>query len=263
MTRGEREGREGNQSKLLLDAKKEKSQDSQGKLRLRAQEAQQARQQRVMDASARCAPEVERLLLAPESLVPNGKLLLELRDMVLPHGQAHAINLLLSGPRRLAVTGDNGSGKSTLLRVIAGQLTPASGGLRCHAQVAWLDQHAGLREGERSAVQRLQARNSIVPEGELRTRLALLGIAGARATMPSRLLSGGERMKVALAAELYAQAPPQLLLLDEPDNHLDLASLQALEQMLLQYQGALLVVSHDQAFLQAINLDPEGLTLHK
>ncbi|MEG1114952.1 MAG: ABC transporter ATP-binding protein, partial [Janthinobacterium sp.] len=73
----------------------------------------------------------------------------------------------------------------------------------------------------------------------------------------------GERMKVALAAELYAQAPPQLLLLDEPDNHLDLASLQALEQMLLQYQGALLVVSHDQAFLQAINLDPEGLTLHK
>lgn len=81
--------------------------------------------------------------------------------------------------------------------------------------------------------------------------------------MPSRLLSGGERMKVALAAELYALAPPQLLLLDEPDNHLDLASLQALEQMLLQYRGALLVVSHDQVFLEAINLDPEGLTLHK
>jgi ATPase subunit of ABC transporter with duplicated ATPase domains len=261
--RGEREGREGNQSKLLLDAKKEKSQDSQGKLRVRAQEAQQARQQRVMDASARCAPEAERLLLAPESLVPNGKLLLELRDVVLPHGQARAIDLVLNGPRRLAVTGDNGSGKSTLLRVIAGQLAPASGELRCHARVAWLDQHAGLQDGECSAVQRLQARNSVLSEGELRTRLALLGIAGARATMPSRLLSGGERMKVALAAELYAQAPPQLLLLDEPDNHLDLASLQALEQMLLQYQGALLVVSHDQAFLQAINLDPEGLTLHK
>jgi ATPase subunit of ABC transporter with duplicated ATPase domains len=261
--RGEREGREGNQSKLLLDAKKEKSQDSQGKLRVRAQEAQQARQQRVTDASARCAPEAERLLLAPESLVPNGKLLLELRDVVLPHGQSHAINLLLSGPRRLAVTGDNGSGKSTLLRVIAGQLAPAGGELRCHAQVAWLDQHAGLREGEQSAVQRLQARNSTVAEGALRTRLALLGIAGARATMPSRLLSGGERMKVALAAELYAQAPPQLLLLDEPDNHLDLASLHALEQMLLQYQGALLVVSHDRAFLDGLKLDPEGLTMHK
>jgi ATPase subunit of ABC transporter with duplicated ATPase domains len=261
--RGEREGREGNQSKLLLDARKEQSQDSQGKLRVRAQEAQQARQQRVMDASARCAPEMERLLLAPDSAVPNGKLILKLRDLVLPYGQAQPVSLVISGPRRLTVTGDNGSGKSTLLRVIAGQLAPASGELRCHARVAWLDQHAGLREGGRSAVQRLQARNSTLAEGALRTRLALLGIAGARATMPSHLLSGGERMKVALAAELYAQSPPQLLLLDEPDNHLDLASLQALEQMLLQYHGALLVVSHDRAFLDAINLDPAGLTLHK
>ena len=261
--RGERDAREGNQSKLLLDAKKDKSQDSQGKLRLQAQQAQLARQERVMHASARCAPEVERLLLAPDSTVPNGKLMLELRDLVLPYGQARPLNLTVCGPRRLAVTGDNGSGKSTLLRVIAGQLTPAGGAVQCHARVAWLDQHAGGREGELSAVQRLQARNSVLPEGELRTRLALLGIAGARATLPSRLLSGGERMKVALAAELYAQAPPQLLLLDEPDNHLDLASLQALEQMLGQYAGALLVVSHDQAFLDALNLDPEGLTLHK
>ncbi|PJJ20177.1 ATPase subunit of ABC transporter with duplicated ATPase domains [Janthinobacterium sp. 67] len=263
VVRGEREGREGNQSKLLLDARKEKSQDSQGKLRVRAQEAQQARQHRVMDASARCAPEMERLLLAPDSAVPNGKLILELRELVLPYGQAQTVDLVISGPRRLAVTGNNGSGKSTLLRVIAGQLAPAGGEVLCHARVAWLDQHAGLQDGERSAVQRLQERNSTMAEGDLRTRLALLGIAGARATLPSRLLSGGERMKVALAAELYAQAPPQLLLLDEPDNHLDLASLQALEQMLLQYQGALLVVSHDQAFLEAINLDPEGLTLHK
>ncbi|APA66541.1 ATP-binding cassette domain-containing protein [Janthinobacterium sp. 1_2014MBL_MicDiv] len=261
--RGEREGREGNQSKLLLDAKKEKSQDSQGKLRLRAQEALQARLQRVLEARARCAPDAERLLLAPDSVVPNGKLLLELRALVLPYGQAQPLDLQLSGPRRLAVTGNNGSGKSTLLRVIAGQLAPAGGELRCHARVAWLDQHAGAHAGGLSAVQRLQERNSTLAEGELRTRLALLGIAGARATMPSHLLSGGERMKLALAAELYAQAPPQLLLLDEPDNHLDLASLQALEQMLLQYQGALLVVSHDQAFLNAINLDPAGLTLLK
>lgn len=79
--------------------------------------------------------------------------------------------------------------------------------------------------------------------------------------MASGLLSGGERMKVALAAELYAEAPPQMLLLDEPDNHLDLASLQALERMLAQYQGALLVVSHDHAFLQQLRLDQSCLHL--
>ncbi|MFZ4874727.1 ATP-binding cassette domain-containing protein [Janthinobacterium sp. Mn2066] len=261
VSRGEREGREGNQSKLLLDAKKEKSQDSQGRLRLRAEQAQQVRRQRVLDASARCAPDAERLLLAPDSVVPNGKLLLELRDLVLPHGSAQPLNLLLGGPQRLAVTGDNGSGKSTLLRVIAGQLAPVSGQLRCHARLAWLDQHAGGQDGDLSAIQRLQARNSVLAEGELRTRLALLGMAGARATVPSRLLSGGERMKVALAAELYAHTPPQLLLLDEPDNHLDLASLQALAHMLRLYRGALLVVSHDQAFLQELLLDDQHLHL--
>ena len=261
VARGERDGRHANQSKLLLGARKESSQDSQGKLRLRAQADRAERQQRVREASERCAPEAERLLLAPASSVPNGKLLLELRGLVLPHGSAQPFELILSGPRRLAVTGDNGSGKSTLLRVIAGRLAPASGKVLCHGRLAWLDQHAGGLEGELSAVQRLQARNPSMPEGEVRTRLALLGIAGVRATMASGLLSGGERMKVALAAELYAQMPPQLLLLDEPGNHLDLASLEALARMLAQYQGALLVVSHDQAFLQQLRLDEPGLHL--
>ncbi len=147
--RGERDGREGNQSKLLLDAKKEKSQDSQGKLRLRAQEAQQVRQQRVMDASARCAPEAERLLLAPDSAVPNGKLILELRDVVLPHGQAQPLNLVVSGPRRLAVTGNNGSGKSTLLRVIAGQL--AAGQRRAALPCAGWPGWTSMRDCEKAS----------------------------------------------------------------------------------------------------------------
>jgi ATPase subunit of ABC transporter with duplicated ATPase domains len=68
------------------------------------------------------------------------------------------------------------------------------------------------------------------------------------------LLSGGERLKAALACALYADPPAQWLLLDEPGNHLDLASLQALEAMLQQYPGALAVVSHDDAFLDRLGL---------
>lgn len=263
VARGERDGRDGNQSKLLLDARKERSQDSQGKLRLQAETAQQARRQRVQEASARCAPAAERLLLAPESSVPNGKLLLELQGLVLPYGDARPLDLVLKGPRRLALVGDNGSGKSTLLRVIAGQIAPAGGQVHCPARVAWLDQHAAMQNGELSAVARLQQHNRSLGEGELRMRLALLGIAGARATMASSLLSGGERMKVALASLLYADAPPQLLLLDEPDNHLDLASVQALGQMLAQYRGALLVVSHDPVFLQQLQLETPHFHLNK
>jgi ATPase subunit of ABC transporter with duplicated ATPase domains len=72
--------------------------------------------------------------------------------------------------------------------------------------------------------------------------------------MPTALLSGGERLKAALAGLLYRQRPVDLLLLDEPSNHLDLPSLLALEQMLDQFCGGLLVACHDQAFLQRLQL---------
>ena len=88
----------------------------------------------------------------------------------------------------------------------------------------------------------------------LRTRLAQLGLDAERILLPSELLSGGERLKGALAAVLYGDQPTQLLLLDEPSNHLDLPSLQALEQMLCRYQGTLLVASHDALFLQRLQL---------
>jgi ATPase subunit of ABC transporter with duplicated ATPase domains len=91
-------------------------------------------------------------------------------------------------------------------------------------------------------------------ESVLRTRLAQLGLGADRILLQSGLLSGGERLKGALACVLYADEPAQLLLLDEPGNHLDLAAMQALETMLCQYEGALVVVSHDPVLLANIAL---------
>ena len=91
-------------------------------------------------------------------------------------------------------------------------------------------------------------------QGTLRTWLAQLGLDAQKIVVPSGMLSGGERLKAALACVLYADPPAQLLLLDEPGNHLDLPSLQALETMLRSYRGALVVVSHDDAFLDNLAL---------
>lgn len=85
-------------------------------------------------------------------------------------------------------------------------------------------------------------------------RLAQLGLDAAHILITSGALSGGERLKGALACVLYADSSPQLLLLDEPNNHLDLPSLQAMEDMLQGYRGALVVVSHDDGFLDALGL---------
>jgi ATPase subunit of ABC transporter with duplicated ATPase domains len=226
-------------------------------LRLNQQVAREQQQQRIAEARARCAPDIQRMMMSPESIVPNGKLIVQLNDVIIPFGYAAPINLTLTGPMRMAILGANGSGKSTLLRVIAGQLPVHEGELIRSCHVGWLDQHAGLQYPERTAVQWLYESNPQLPEAEARTRLAQMGIDADRAMLKTCQLSGGERLKIALAAQLYAQRPPQLLLLDEPDNHLDLPSRMALEQMLDQYQGALIVISHDCAFLHAIHLDAE------
>jgi ATPase subunit of ABC transporter with duplicated ATPase domains len=162
--------------------------------------------------------------------------------------------LTITGQQRIAVAGPNGCGKSTLLRVLAGQLAPLAGRCEVRARTAYLDQQLAGLKPQRSAIQHLRAANHEAGESALRTHLAQMGLDATLAAAPVGTLSGGERLKVALACALYAHPPAQLLLLDEPSNHLDLASLNALEAMLRQYQGALLVVSHDEVFLQALDL---------
>jgi len=257
--RGDRNARDGSQTKLITNAQKERCENSQGKLRLNQQLAREQQQQRIADARARCAADIQRIMLPPETVAPNGKLVLQLNDLVLPFGHVAPISFTLTGPLRMAITGANGSGKSTLLQVIAGRLAPRAGEVICTVEVGWLDQHAGLEHPDRTAVQWLHESNPELPEAEARTRLAQLGIDADRVLLQTAQLSGGERLKIALAALLHAHRPPQLLLLDEPDNHLDLPSKLALEQMLGQYQGALLVVSHDDAFIEALGVDQ---TLH-
>jgi ATPase subunit of ABC transporter with duplicated ATPase domains len=254
---GRRSGRETNQAKILLGGMKARSENSTGKLNRQQAETRDALAQKVRDAAGRVEETTERLLWAPRCELAAQKRVLSLDRLCLPFG-SHAtspIDFELVGPRRAAIRGPNGCGKSTLLRVIAGQLAPAAGRCDLHVRAAYLDQQVASLDGARTLLEQFAGANPRTPEGELRTWLALLGLGTAEVTRPAAQLSGGERLKAALALELYAEAPAELLLLDEPSNHLDLASLEALETMLGDYRGALLVVSHDEHFLAALDLD--------
>lgn len=123
-----------------------------------------------------------------------------------------------------------------------------------HAPTAYLDQHLALLDPARSVVAQLQDADPAAPAHAQRLRLALLGLDRARADLPCSQLSGGQRLKAALACALYRAQPAQLLLLDEPTHHLDLASVEAIEALLRGHQGALVVASHDAAFLQRLGL---------
>lgn len=193
----------------------------------------------------------------PGSQVPEGKQLLVLEDLVLPHVPVPPLTWRMDGPMRVALKGPNGCGKSTLLKTILGEMTPRSGTCKVSVSCAYLDQHLSRLDLSQSVMTHLNLSHTPLEEGVLRTRLAQLQLGADKVMLPLAALSGGERLKAALACVLWRAEATQLLLLDEPTNHLDLASVQAIEAALAGFPGALLVVSHDEAFLSGLTLTHE------
>ena len=193
----------------------------------------------------------------PGSQIPDGKQVLVLEDLVLPHVPVPPLNWRMDGPMRVALKGPNGCGKSTLLKILLGEIAPRSGTCKVSVSCAYLDQHLSRLDLSQSVMTHLNLSHTPLEEGVLRTRLAQLQLGADKVTLPLAELSGGERLKAALACVLWRAEATQLLLLDEPTNHLDLASVQAIEAALAGFPGALLVVSHDEAFLRGLTLTHE------
>ncbi|WP_237057269.1 ATP-binding cassette domain-containing protein [Microbulbifer sediminum] len=262
MERAVKRGRQGernrgSQSKLLLNARKESAQQSRGKVSQQFAQQQQ-RLRRQLDTARKgleqqCA---QRLQLARAGL--RGGPRLHLQELVLPRGpRREPISLTLPGGARWHVSGSNGCGKSTLLKVIAGELPPAAGICRRSGSCLYLDQEFSLLDREASALANLRRLHADLDDNYWRTALGNMGLRRERALRPLHTLSGGERLKVALLATTRGSRAPDLLLLDEPDNHLDLDSRRLLESALREYPGAFLLVSHDPVFVGAVGIDGE------
>ena len=193
----------------------------------------------------------------PGSQIPEGKQVLVLEDLVLQHVPVPPLTWRIDGPMRVALKGPNGCGKSTLLKTLLGEMAPRSGSCKVSVSCAYLDQHLSRLDLSQSVMTHLNLSHTPLEEGVLRTRLAQLQLGADKVMLPLATLSGGERLKAALACVLWGAEATQLLLLDEPTNHLDLASVQAIEVALAGFPGALLVVSHDEAFLSGLTLTHE------
>ncbi|MBL6616195.1 MAG: ABC-F family ATP-binding cassette domain-containing protein [Reyranella sp.] len=163
------------------------------------------------------------------------------------------LSFTATGPERIAVTGPNGSGKTTLLALIAGNLAPWAGTVRLAADIAALDQEVALLDAASTIRDNFRRLNPEADETACRASLARFMFRADAALQTVGSLSGGQLLRAALACVLGVH-PPQLLILDEPTNNLDLDSIAAVEAGLRAYDGALLVVSHDEAFLAAIGI---------
>ncbi len=164
----------------------------------------------------------------------------------------HGVDLTVHGRDRIAITGPNGAGKTTLLSLLDGTLAPLAGTVERPVRAAVLPQGPDALPADVPAVAFVRS-HAEVSEGEARRLLGHFGLEGAAALRPLGRLSPGERARTAIAAMVAARA--ELLLLDEPTNHLDFPSLEVLETALREYPGAIVAISHDRAFLDAIGTE--------
>nr|WP_319800441.1 ABC-F family ATP-binding cassette domain-containing protein [Pararhodobacter zhoushanensis] len=256
---GKRGRAAGGQPKILMDRAQERAESSGGaNARLR-----DARASAVAEASEAARSRIEilqplRMDLPPTGL-PRDKVVLQVQGVTGGHDPARPVirdvSFQLTGPERVAITGANGSGKSTLLALITGALQPAAGQIHRRVPHALLDQTVSLLNPDETLRDGFKRLNPTADETQIRATLARFLFRAGDALQRVGTLSGGQRLRAGLACALGGEQPPGLLILDEPTNHLDLDATEALEVALTSFDGALVVVSHDQRFLASLNLD--------
>ena len=194
---------------------------------------------------------------------PNPLLVMEDVDAGYPLLDAHGdkvgaktivnrINFSLQIGQRIGLLGVNGAGKSTLIKTVAGELAPLTGTstLGKGLSIGYFAQHqVEMLRHDESPLWHLQKIAPTVREQELRNFLGSFNFPGEMVTSPIKPFSGGEKARLALALIVWQR--PNLLLLDEPTNHLDLETREALTMALAQFEGTLVVVSHDRHLLRA------------
>ncbi|GGS41910.1 ABC-F family ATP-binding cassette domain-containing protein [Streptomyces violaceus] len=240
--------------KIVMGARKRAAQESAGKHRIMHEEKLAEARERLDEAVEAVRDDDEIRVDLPYTAVPPGRTVLTLQDLGLRYGARVEGGFELRGPERVALIGRNGSGKTTLLRTITGELDPESGDVRTHVPLRFLPQRLDVLDGELTVAENVARFAPDATNNRIRARLARFLFRGARADQKAATLSGGERFRAALAALMLAEPAPQLLMLDEPTNNLDMASVRQLTTALESYEGALIVASHDLPFLESIGI---------
>jgi len=232
----------------VADERRRQAQQTAGKVRGTLDDKVLQAEERLAEAEQRLRPATELSVELPDPQLGSGRRLAELRD---PER-----SWIIAGPQRVALSGANGVGKTRLLETLFEPSPDAPLQARPLAErIGYLPQRLDDLDDQASVLANVGAAAPGRTPGEIRSQLAGFGLRGSAVERPVATLSGGERFTVVLARLLLADPAPQLVVLDEPTNNLDLTRVDGLVAALNRYRGGLLVVSHDPEFLGRIGID--------
>ncbi|MBS0359104.1 MAG: ABC-F family ATP-binding cassette domain-containing protein [Proteobacteria bacterium] len=249
----------GSIDKLGAGSKKGRSEKTQSRLSTQSESLLKGSEEKLKEAKSKIELSYHINVEMPKTFVPNGKIVLKIENLTFSYdGKIPLIenfNLTIQGPERIAFIGNNGSGKTSLVKIIQGELSSFSGEVYRGVQhIKYLDQEASILEPGLSILENFLKLNPDCNEKQAHHYLAQFLFRNTAALKIVKDLSGGEKLRALLACVLMSDTPPQLLILDEPTNHLDFDSIESIESTLKNYQGALIVISHDPRFLENVGV---------
>lgn len=240
------------------------SENTSGRLKGRHEDKVERIRQEVVEARGNLTIENQIIVDLASTEIPAQKRMIELKEVNYRFADAEQllwplpVSMEVIGPERIWLKGANGAGKSTMIDLICGKKQPTVGEVKLGAaRIALLDQQTSVLDPSLTVLENLRRVAPLRPEHKLRTLLGRFLFIRDDALKLASVLSGGERMRAALACLLGADQSPEILIVDEPTNNLDLASIEALVSALNRFRGVLITVSHDQTFLQEIGAERE------
>jgi len=256
---GERKAKAGGMSREFVQTQKRRAQVTRGKLKRQADAAVDEAKEDLIEALEALETDPFMRLDFESEAPPESRLFFEARNLSVRFPGASGelwsggLSFLMHGRQRWHLLGANGSGKTTLLRLLMGEAADnVSGSLwRSERPFVYLDQCLTLLRDDLSLIENFGEESRFTPV-TLRNELAFYGFKGDKVHQRVGTLSGGERLRAALARCFLSRAIPQMILLDEPTNNLDFQSMDLLEAALSRYRGLLVLVSHDSAFVDQI-----------